>query len=341
MPCKISLDWSYKGMRTLIMENRFLRIILLIDKGSDIMEILYKPLDLNLLWQSPIGWRNPLEDTLVNPAIHGSFLDYYGGGWQDIAPSAGGHPVVFKGTELGVHGESAMLPWKCVVEEDSNDKVSAYLHVDGVRYPFRIEKHITIYENESRIHFKERLMNRANQAMEFSWLQHPAFGEPFLEPGCRIELPHGSRVIVIEENENPYGRIKPGEYEWPMVMSKSGSMIDLSKIPGRELVAEETSFITDFEEGRYAIVNEKMQLEFRMVWEKNVFKYLWFWQNYNRPDYPWYGEAWNIALEPCTSYPAGLPEQVKNGTALKLVGKGYVETEFTAEVIDLRLGKNF
>jgi hypothetical protein len=86
-------------MRTIVMENSLIRIVSLLDKGSDIIELLYKPLDLNLMWQSPTGWRNPLKEASANPVTHGGFLDYYGGGWQDIAPSAGGHSVVYRGAE--------------------------------------------------------------------------------------------------------------------------------------------------------------------------------------------------------------------------------------------------
>jgi hypothetical protein len=341
MTCRISLDWSYRGMRTIVMENSLIRIVSLLDKGSDIIELLYKPLDLNLMWQSPTGWRNPLKEASANPVTHGGFLDYYGGGWQDIAPSAGGHSVVYRGAELGIHGESAMLRWGCVVEEESSERVSAYMYVDGVRYPFRLEKHISIYDGEATVYFREKLINKAKQTLEFSWLQHPSFGEPFLEPGCKIELPQGSRVLVQDESYNPYGRIKPGEYEWPMVAGRDGGMIDLSIIPDRDLVAEETSFITDMAEGRYTILNPKIGLGFRMVWDRSIFRYLWFWQNYNTPDYRWYGEAWNIALEPCTSYPAGLPDQVREGTTLTIEGRRYLETSFKAEILDMRREERF
>jgi hypothetical protein len=86
-------------MRTIVMENSLIRIVSLLDKGSDVIELLYKPLDLNLMWHSPTGWRNPLKEASANPVTHGGFLDYYGGGWQDIAPSAGGHSVVYRGAE--------------------------------------------------------------------------------------------------------------------------------------------------------------------------------------------------------------------------------------------------
>ena len=36
--CRISDEWTFKGMRTLILENRLLRVVILLDKGSDIIE---------------------------------------------------------------------------------------------------------------------------------------------------------------------------------------------------------------------------------------------------------------------------------------------------------------
>jgi uncharacterized protein DUF4432 len=35
----------------------------------------------------------------------------------------------------------------------------------------------------------ERLRNNGGESMEFMWAHHPAFGWPFLEEGCRIEIP--------------------------------------------------------------------------------------------------------------------------------------------------------
>ena len=78
--CRITTDWTYKGMRTLIIENEYIRVVSLLDKGSDIMEILYKPLDIDFMWHSPLGYRNPSMFIESRARSDGSFLDYYGGG---------------------------------------------------------------------------------------------------------------------------------------------------------------------------------------------------------------------------------------------------------------------
>jgi hypothetical protein len=331
MVCRISTEWKYRDMRMLIMENKQVRLVVLLDKGGDIVELAYKPMDLDFMWHSPICWRNPTTGTLPNPNTMGGFMDYYEGGWQDIVPSAGGRNITFRGAELGIHGESAMLPWACEVVKDSRDEVSAHLWVKGVRYPFRLDRWISIREDEEKIYFRERLTNPSKQTLEYSWLQHPAFGEPFLEPGCIIKISQPATVI-IEEGE-PFGRLKPGTYEWPRVVGKDGSIVDLSVIPSKDVVADETSFLTNLREGWYVISNPRLKLGFGLAWDLQVYRYIWFWQNYNPPDYPWYGSAWNIALEPCTSYPSGLPAQVERKTHITLPPNGSLDVSLVAFVL--------
>ncbi|MEM4180805.1 MAG: hypothetical protein QXW50_03855 [Nitrososphaerota archaeon] len=318
-------------MRTLIMENSRIRVVFILDKGGDMMELRYKPLDLDFMWCSPRGWRSPARETFPNPNNLGGFLDYYGGGWQDIVPSAGGVSVSHRGAALGVHAESPMLPWNCEILEESVDEVSAHLWAEGVRYPFRLDKWVKVVRDEEKIYFKERLHNPSNQSLEYSWLQHPSFGDPFLEPNCSIRIPTPAEVIVLEGE--PYGRILPGTYEWPIVLGKDRKPIDLSIVPARDTLAEETSFIANMREGWYVLSNPRLNLGFGLAWDINVYKYLWFWQNYNTPDYPWYGTAWNIALEPCTSYPGGLPAQIERKTHITIHPKGSIETSLTALIL--------
>ena len=44
-------------LRTVILENELLRVTFLVDQGCDIIELLYKPKDVDFLWRSPQGVR--------------------------------------------------------------------------------------------------------------------------------------------------------------------------------------------------------------------------------------------------------------------------------------------
>ncbi|MHC4782254.1 MAG: hypothetical protein ACYTE0_04270 [Planctomycetota bacterium] len=54
----------YKGHRTLILENEKLRLMIVVDKGTDIIELLYKPKDIDFMWQSPVDLPAPHNRSL-------------------------------------------------------------------------------------------------------------------------------------------------------------------------------------------------------------------------------------------------------------------------------------
>ena len=188
---------------------------------------------------------------------------------------------------------------------------------------------------EAKVTVIEHVTNMSPQDLEFSWLIHPAFSEPFLAPGCTVMVP-AETIVAGPEEWAKYGRLRPGRTRWPNAVGRNGDSVNLSVIPERNLIAEETIFITDLHEGRYMLVNNKLGYGFSMEWDKHVFPWLWFWQNLNQPDYPYYGRAWNVAIEPCTSYPSGLEEQVKGGTAHVIKGKSALKTTYSASIVPVR-----
>ena len=59
--CRVSDAWTYRGLKTLVMENELLRVVVLADKGADILELVHKPTDVDFLWRSALGSARPLE----------------------------------------------------------------------------------------------------------------------------------------------------------------------------------------------------------------------------------------------------------------------------------------
>ena len=86
--CSISDEWAFRGIRATILENDELRVVVLPGKGTDISEISFKPLNMNLLFRNPWGPRAPRRFPNVSPHQE-TFRDYTGGGWSDILPNAG------------------------------------------------------------------------------------------------------------------------------------------------------------------------------------------------------------------------------------------------------------
>ena len=48
-----------RGVRAVRLENDLLAATVLVDKGADIYELIYKPKGIDVLWKSPWGLRRP------------------------------------------------------------------------------------------------------------------------------------------------------------------------------------------------------------------------------------------------------------------------------------------
>jgi len=327
--CRISLDYTYRGMRVAFLENDLIRVGVLLDKGADIFEFTFKPQDPDFLWQSPIELRKPFVATSALP--EGAFHDYYYGGWQEVLPSAGWASEPYLGTFQGLHGEVSLLPFEAAVQEDTPEAVSLRTWVRTYRSPLKLERTLTLKRDQAALFIRERLVNESPGEFAIMWGHHPAFGEPFLDENCVVRAP-AKKVEVLAFHPN--GLWQPGgDYDFPMVpLKRTGQLQDITHVQGREARSVDVVFFKELSEGWYTITNEKTGVGFGMAWDASFFKYLWMWQVYNgHNDYPWYGRTYNCALEPFTSYPpAGIQNAIKNGSAYIMKPEEIINTSLVA-----------
>ncbi|MCC6169929.1 MAG: aldose 1-epimerase [Caldilineaceae bacterium] len=293
--CRIT-ESLYRGLRALTLENEVLRVTFLVDKGTDILEFLHKPSDTDFMWRSPLGVRNPATFVPTVARPDGAFLDYYEGGWQECLPT-GGNAVEAAGTVFGLHGEVCLMPWDYAIVQDDPDRVRVRFWVRTVRSPLLVEKTVTLNRGRGVVSFYERLTNEGAEPFDLVWGHHPAFGAPFLDPSCVIDLP-GGEVQTVSLGET--SRCAPGwGFTWPQVSGAQGETFDLSRIPDPRTRSHDLAFITGMREGWYALTNADRQVGFGMIWPLDVFPALWYWQVYcGALESPWYGRTYNIALEP-------------------------------------------
>lgn len=327
--CRISLDYTYRGMRVAFLENETLAIGVLLDKGADIFQFLYKPRDVDFLWQSPIPMRRPFVATSALP--EGAFHDQYYGGWQEVLPSAGWAEEPYQGTYQGLHGEVSLLPFEARLLEDSVEKVQLELTVRCYRSPLHLTRTLSLRGAEPTLFIEERLDNESAGEFAIMWGHHPAFGAPFLDETCFVQAP-ASTVDVLAFHEN--GLWEPGEgYQFPMVPNRrSGALEDITRVRPTGIRSVDVVRFTGLSEGWYGLTSERLGLGFGMAWDAALFRNLWMWQVYGgHHDYPWYGRTYNCALEPFTSWPpAGVQNAIANGTA-HVMGPGEsIQTELVA-----------
>lgn len=327
--CRVSLDYTYRGMRVAFLENDLLRVGVLVDKGADVFEFTYKPKDLDVLWQSPIPLRRPFVATSALP--EGAFHDYYYGGWQEVLPSAGWAAEPYLGTFQGLHGEVALLPFEAQIVEDTPERVAVRLATRCYRTPLTLERTMALEKGRAVLSIRERLVNESPEPFAIMWGHHPAFGEPFLDDSCVVTVKAKTiRVLPFHE----HGLWEPGEgYTFPMAKNRrTGKEEDVRQVRPRGTKSVDVLSFWGLDEGWYGLTNQRMGVGFGMAWDVSLFQCLWMWQVYGgHHDYPFYGRTYNCALEPFTSWPpAGIATAIKNGTAYLMKPGQVIDTELAA-----------
>ncbi len=321
----------YKGYKSLLIENEKLRLLILLEKGSDILEFLYKPKDIDFLWKSHIEIDGSCRNPVTREYKSGSFLDTYEGGWQEILPSFGSAHN-YKNTNMGVHGELYSLPWDYEVVADDVYKVRLKLFVRMKRTPFFVEKVITIRTGESFVEIEECIINEGCQKFKFMWGQHPALGKPFLDENCIIDLPDGLNGKTHRANISSTD-IMPVDisFKWPMVNSLDGKEISLNRIMSPEVKTDFRVWLEGFKQGWYAITNRQLKVGFGLKWDCDIFKYLFIWFSYGGwLDAPFYGRCYTVAPELQSSMPDNLEEVISLNRELELKPGEKLKTKYYA-----------
>ncbi|HEX5481149.1 MAG TPA: DUF4432 family protein [Terriglobia bacterium] len=310
--CRLS-EFQLKGYRALSLENEKIRVTVLVDKGTDIYEFLYKPKDVDFLWRSYTGLRAMKNYQPMAPPADGMFSDFYEGGWQEMFPW-GGHPSLHRGVNTGLHGEVTLTPWDYRIDTDTPEEVCVTCSVRTRRAPFLVEKTLAIYRHKPALHIQESIQNESGTDLQVVWGYHPAYGWPFLDETCAVELPPCQVLVGGYLDET--SRLKENqEAAWPKLKLRAGGEVDISRIAAPSARSHDLAAITGFQEGWYAIRSQSKGVGCGLSWDAKVFPWLWFWQLYRGcPDYPFWGSEYVVAIEPVTSRALSFSDAVENGT---------------------------
>lgn len=316
--CKIASGLFHGEWECLVLENDELYLKILVDKGADVIELVYKPAAMNIIWMSDRGIP---EKTFTAKDYANDFLftDSYAGGWQTIFPN-GGLPSDFNGVHFSQHDEVALKPWKFKVLEESADRVSVRFEILTEKLPFRLTKTFTLEKESSNLLIEESIENLSNEELLTMWGSHITFGPPFLSEKSKIVFSGNPRVVPHPIEIDIGGRRvgTTSEFRWPIGQDSNNIEIDFSKIPKRGTESE-LLYISDFEAPSFRIESSDLNLAIDFEWDATIFPYLWYWQEFgNSNEYPWFGKNFNIGLEPFSSFPTnGLAEAINNHSAMR------------------------
>jgi hypothetical protein len=328
--CRISDSWTYRGLKTVVLENELLRVSLLADKGADVFELTHKKTDTEFMWRTPWSVRNPSLATPPTGNGHNIWHDLYIGGWQTIAPTGGG-PQQYRNADVGMHTDATLMPWDAVIVEDTPERVSAKFSVRTNRVPFWVEKVVTLEANSPVLTVTDTLTNLAEEDSEAQWGQHVALGDPFLTPNCRLDMAPADYFTPPGSGT----RLKGGQTgKFPESVAPDGTPVDLGSFPPKSARVLDYAIFKNQKEGWYAVTNPDRGVGIGLTYPVETFKYIWYWQVFGGGEgYPWYNRTYNVGLEPFTSLGSGLPEPGSDESTSMIFKPGETKTATVRAVV--------
>jgi len=331
--CRVN-EYVWRGHRLVVLENELLRVGVVASKGADVVELRYKPRDLDFLWHSPHPLLPPAEYVPTTPTPNGTFFDQYHGGWQESLPAGNGVPV-YERAALGLHGEVSSLPWDVRIVEDLAERIAVEFSVRGRRTPFWLRRTMILERETPFVRLDETLVNEGEEPVPYMWGHHPAFGPPLISADCVIDLPPAPFVVSANQQ---HGRYEPGRHEtWPLARDRQGQPLDASLVPPKDARAVDTLYaeLTGQQKGYAAIRNQALGLGVGLDWDTAVFPYVWCWQAYGGAwGYPYYGRTYHVAIEPFNAPIGSLEDAIRTGTGGRLYPGGEVSTTLRAGAVD-------
>lgn len=320
--------FSIEGLRAIAIENRLIRITVLLDKGADIIEFRDKATDIDFMWASPNGIRNPQRylPTVWDP--NGNYLDYYEGGWQMLFPAIG-DPAQIHAAKLGIHGEACLLPFEIKNINETDDQVEIQLFARMLRTPFEVTRTFVVKKDKSAVFIDETVKNVGGIEMPFMWGHHPALGGIFLEGEIVVDIPANEGVT---NTRSFYPAFPAAErFVWP----KLATGVSLDKLPLYEGKWAGLANVTGLKKGFCAAANPALKKGFALAFDKKIFPNVWLWMVFEGMDhYPWFGKARVFAMEPLSSVPDQLNQAIEAKTALTLQAGEEMSTRLCAMLYD-------
>ena len=137
--CRVNDKVTWHGFTAMILQNELIQVVLLPDKGTEIIQFLHKPSDTDFIWH----WKNPLHDPAKFVPVSGNdaspFFDRWSGGWFEVLPN-NGPGTEYKGAKLGFYAETINLPWEYQILEDTPERVKIFFWTSDISYTVLVKE---------------------------------------------------------------------------------------------------------------------------------------------------------------------------------------------------------
>jgi len=275
------------GMKGLILENDKIRLVIIVDSGSKLASLIYKPTEQEFLWHNPrmISPRPSYGDAYVECS-----------GFDDCLPTI--WPCKFKGMNIPDHGDLWSQPWSYKTLEESPEEVSVELHANGKVFPYEATKRVTLTKGKSAVRLDYTIKNLSNKSFEFLYSAHAMLN---INPYYEILLPEEvDQVRVFYTVNDRFGKIG-NIISWPIAADKEGRKVDISKIGKPYVGYGDKLFTKRIKKGWCTATNRERKESITFTWPPDKLPYIGIWINHNG-----WGDYYHAALEPCSGCPDAL-----------------------------------
>jgi hypothetical protein len=296
---------AVNGLCSVVLENKTLRVVVLPEAGAKVLQIHYKPLAADLLWNNPslAPSRQPL---------HASYDDTWSGGWDELFPND--EPGELFGFELPDHGELWTGDWQA--ELDAGGETGLHLRFTTPVSHFLVEKRLTLRRDRAALEVQYKLTNRGAKPFPFLFKLHPAFA---VTANHRIDFP----AMTVRREPEFAGTLDgaPMTFAWPDALVGYRT-IDLRQVPDENSGEVHFFYGTELAAGWCGITNRANRLAAALRFDPEFFSSCWLFATYG---------GWrdlNVAvLEPATGYPYKMRSMLENRQARWLGPDESLETE--------------
>ncbi|MDE3187194.1 MAG: DUF5107 domain-containing protein [Acidobacteriota bacterium] len=295
-------------LRTVVLENRFLRVVVFPEAGAKIWQITYKALNTDLLW------NNPAVPPRAQP-LYSGYDDNWSGGWDELFPND--EACSLKGLDLPDHGELWTGAWSTIPSGTNALKLRFVTPLTR----FIAEKELILQDESPVLKVRYKLTNMGSEPFQFLWKLHPAFA---VTVSHRIDFPP---MNVLRELDFPgtLGDALP-VFPWPYA-ALGDRVMDLRPVQDASSHALHFFYGTGYTDGWCGVTDRKKKLAAGLHFDPKVFSSCWLFATYG---------GWrdlNVAvLEPATGYPFQMEKMIANGQARTLSQGESIETEVVLSV---------
>lgn len=319
--CTIS-EKMISGIKVLYLENDLLRLSILVGKGCEFYEIIYKPRNMDILLKSK-GGLDQYEGRDLSKEPLAWYSELFTGGWMDVLPDRGAYEEVFLVQKNS--GIAATVPWNYQILEQCEDKITIKCFVTLPLIPLYVEKTITIVSLEAKIYVKEYVKNTGNSTAFFTWTQHVAFGGEFLDENVKVTIPC-KKVFKAIEYRQAKGKSQEA-YECPIENVKMSDENSYNLLAVKPNQFDEELFVTirKLEKPYFELYNENKSAGIRFEWDFDVFPYLRYWYKNSK-------ELYTIGIEPSNYYFDGFDNCREEHTCFQMEPAKGFSTWYTCEL---------